>query len=260
MSYSSNKVKGFAHPFVLIALLMVLLAVGAVYFMQNNKQKAELDNPIVAGTSSPQESFQLIKNSMFNLEATESDEIAKFWQFFPGYIGNVTAEIDRAKSTNLAKAEVVKINVSNKPLITQPHIQQKSVKIKPNSKYRITFAARSTSEGSIMIVVKDMSILKRQIAPTQTITLQPNMWAQYGANFTTGQFSSSDGTIVNIYFDLPSQADASIDNILLRKTGNSQGEPDADNDGVPDSIDECPNVHQGSNPDPDRPGCTLQES
>jgi len=256
-----HKVNGIAHPLLLLALVITIALGGVAYkFGPSISNNLGSNDPYVAGANTPENPQLLLKNSMFKLQPTLPGEIAKHWLFFAGRIGNVRAEMTRARNTDLAKAEAVRVIITDKPLITLPHLVQRNVPLTPNTTYKLSFVARASKAGNVNVVVKDSGLIKQQIVPTQTHAVQPNVWAKYESVFTTGQFNAAPGAIVSFYFDLPNQSSITLDNMFLRVDGGTGEDPDADNDGVPDFEDECPNLHKGQNPDPDRPGCPLEDT
>ncbi len=164
-------------------------------------------------------SDNLILNGGFKLPA-QTDEIARYWKFtsgiFSGTLGNVTASIIRARDTDLAKAEAVRIDIVKNPVTMLPALNQENVDLNPSTSYDVRFVARASVRGQVKIYFKDMGYINESLAPTASFNVEKG-WQAYTARITTKKYNPNKATLVSIRFKMPNGSNIVIDNVSIRE-------------------------------------------
>lgn len=213
------------------------------------------------GDDEEETGVRAVLNSGFKIPASEQDEVARYWRFTKGKLGKATASIIRAKQTDLAKAEAVRIEITRNPLTGMPALNQRDVDLDPNKTYKISFVARSSANGRAVIMFRDMGYVQETLAPSKSFDLQQG-WKLYESTVTTKDFNPNKAAIVSLGIKLPNGSNIVIDNVIVASIvdePDADTDSDGDGDGVPDTDDICPTVHKGPTPDPERLGCPLED-
>jgi hypothetical protein len=267
---SATKSPGIAHLF-LILLVVVFFAGGIGAFLSLNSNPSlsgSRHDATVAGAEDASDdeatadSIQsVLLNGRFKTPATQSNEIARYWSGYKGLGGNVNFRLVRLNDTTLGKAEAVFIEVIKSPTLRKAQIIQRNVNLEPNTKYNVRFAANSRTQGKAYFLAKDSGYIRENLAPQVTFNLTPG-WHLYEAEIRTKRYDTDKLATISLVFAVPNASGITLDNFYIfpsTEDDDPDQELDTDEDGINDNIDVCPNQPQGSNPDPDRLGCPLDE-
>ncbi len=158
-----------------------------------------------------------VKNSAFKDPATPgTDEVAQYWTVNTGRLGSVTASIERARNTDLAKGETLLINVVKNPIQGAVYVGQSPVDLAPSSKYEVSFAAKSSALDSTLIVdIRELGAIKEPLAPRKIVNLEQG-WKQYTYTIVTRRYNPNKAAKLFIRVVTPNASNVTLDNVVIK--------------------------------------------
>lgn len=157
----------------------------------------------------------VVLNGTFKLPKADPSEVAQYWKLRPGQMAIVRPSIVTAKQTDLAKAQALRLDFIKTPISGLSAIVQDNVDMNPNTKYEITFTARTSTEGKAFFVIKDMGYITTTLAPTASFKLKPG-WFTYKAVVTTKNYSADKAASVRLNLNMPVGSNIVIDNVFVK--------------------------------------------
>lgn len=177
---------------------------------------AKLGCPLESPTTPPKSGENVLFNSQFALPARNRTELARQWFYSDGKLGKVKVELVQIRNEALARDYAAKVTVVTKPRVGYVSLNQQNIRLKPNTKYQLTFSAKSSAAAELLVTFSDMGLIESALAPRAAFSLNTD-WKAYAAEITTTNFSPSKLAKVTFGYKADQNNVLHIDNVFMRE-------------------------------------------
>lgn len=173
--------------------------------------------PAPEDNDDPVETANLTRNPGFTQVAEpNSGEFSKYWIGFKGKLGDSRFSVIDVADGTLAAGKAARLRIVTNPITGYPSISQKSVDMDPQTTYRVSFVARSSSAAEVVMTFRDMGYIQEVLAPTVKFSVGTG-WKLYEAEVTTTNYSADKATQIFIGYRAKDGDALTIDRVRIVK-------------------------------------------